>query len=291
MADDVLRAPTPERVSSRLETKWLGRAYEWHDACGSTNDLAGARAKAGAPEGLVVATERQSAGRGRLGRVWHSPGGENLYLSVLLRPTRPAPELPPLTLLAGAAVARALARLGFRPRLKWPNDVQLFANGAPGDAAPANTAPGNGAPKNGAPDEAAPRKVAGILTEMSSEGGRVGHVVVGLGLNVNGLAFPPELAARATSMRLIAGRGFERAAVLAGVLAELEPLYADFAARGPEAARAAFEPFASLGERCRVSASGADLEGTMLGLDADGALRLRDDAGDIHRVLSGEIAT
>jgi BirA family biotin operon repressor/biotin-[acetyl-CoA-carboxylase] ligase len=273
MADDDLSAPTPERLSSRLRTKWLGRAYEWHDACESTNDLAAARAKAGAAEGLVVATERQSAGRGRLGRTWHSPSGENLYLSALLRPARPAPELPPLTLLAGAAVARALERFGFRPRLKWPNDVQLVTNGAPGDGA------------------GAPRKVAGILTEMSSEGGRVGHVVVGLGLNVNAIAFPPELAARATSLRLVAGRGFERAEILAAVLEELEPLYGDFAARGPEAARAAWQPFAALGERCRVSAPGADLEGTMLGIDPDGALRLRDDTGHIHRVLSGEIAT
>jgi BirA family biotin operon repressor/biotin-[acetyl-CoA-carboxylase] ligase len=270
MADDVLQAPTPERLSARLDTRWLGRAYEWHEACESTNDLAGARAKAGAAEGLVVATERQSAGRGRLGRVWHSPAGENLYLSILLRPWRPAPELPPLTLLAGAAVARALARLGFRPRLKWPNDVQLVGSAPAGRAA---------------------RKVAGILTEMSSEGGRVGHVVVGVGLNVNALAFPPDLAARATSLRLAAGRAFERAAVLAAVLEELEPLYGDFAARGPESARAAWQPFAALGERCRVSAPGADLEGTMLGIDADGALRLRDDAGHIHRVLSGEIAT
>jgi BirA family biotin operon repressor/biotin-[acetyl-CoA-carboxylase] ligase len=267
MADDLLEAPTPERLSARLETRWLGRAYEWHEACESTNDLAGARARAGAPEGLVVATERQSAGRGRLGRAWHSPGGENLYLSILLRPARPAPELPPLTLLAGAAVARALARLGFGPRLKWPNDVQLVVN------------------------DGAARKVAGILTEMSSEGGRVGHVVVGVGLNVNALAFPPQLEARAISLRLAAGRAFERAAVLAAVLEELEPLYDDFAARGPEAARAAWQPFAALGERCRVSTPGADLEGTMLGIDADGALRLRDDAGHIHRVLSGEIST
>jgi BirA family biotin operon repressor/biotin-[acetyl-CoA-carboxylase] ligase len=79
----------------------------------STNDLAAERAKADAPEGLVIATDQQSAGRGRLGRAWHSPPGESLYLSILLRPARPAPEIPPLTLLAGAAVARALASLGF----------------------------------------------------------------------------------------------------------------------------------------------------------------------------------
>jgi BirA family biotin operon repressor/biotin-[acetyl-CoA-carboxylase] ligase len=262
-------APTPERLEARLRTRWLGRAYEWHTSCASTNDLAAARARAGAGEGLVIATEEQTAGRGRLGRAWHSPGGESLYVSMLLRPTRPAAEIPPLTLLAGAAVARALAALGFAPRLKWPNDVQLVTSDGV-------------------------RKVAGILTEMSSEGGRVGHVVVGLGLNVNAGVFPDELAARATSLCLVAGRAFERASVLAAVLAAFEPLYDDFAARGPAAVAAPWQQFAALGERCRVNAPGApgaELVGVSLGVDDDGALRLRDDSGSIHRVLSGEIST
>ena len=258
---------SPSRLDARLRTRWLGRAYEWHAACPSTNDLAATRARAGAAEGLLVAADEQSSGRGRLGRAWHSPAGENLYVSMLLRPARPAPEIPPLTLLAGAAVARALAALGLSPRLKWPNDVQLVGAGA------------------GA------RKVAGILTEMSSEGGRVGHVVVGLGLNVNTAVFPDELAARATSLRRAAGRAFDLADVLAAVLEALEPLYEDFVARGPAAATAAWQEFAALGERCRVSGPGAPLEGVALGVDPDGALRLRDDSGTIHRVLSGEIST
>jgi BirA family biotin operon repressor/biotin-[acetyl-CoA-carboxylase] ligase len=266
VTDDQNDAPTGVRLAAALGTRWLGRGYEWHAACESTNDLAAARARAGAAEGLVIATEQQSAGRGRLGRSWHSPAGENLYVSMLLRPTRPAPEIPPLTLLAGAAVARALARLGVAPRLKWPNDVQLVVDGAP-------------------------RKVAGILTEMATEGARVGHVVVGLGLNVNAASFPAELAGRATSLRLAAGRAFDRAAVLAAVLESFEALYDDYRARGPSTAAEAWQPLAALGARCRVSASGAPLEGVMLGIDADGALRLRDDAGHIHRVLSGEVTT
>ncbi len=131
----------------RLGTRWLGRAFEWHAACGSTNDLAAERAREGAAAGLVIAADAQTAGRGRLGRTWHSPAGDNLYLSILLRPTRPPSEIPPLTLLAGAAVARALAALGLAPRLKWPNDVELVD------------------------DEAGRRrKVAGILTEMATRG-------------------------------------------------------------------------------------------------------------------------
>ena len=108
------RAMDEVELAARLRTRWLGRVYEWHAACASTNDLAAERARAGAPAGLVIAADEQSAGRGRLGRAWHSPAGENLYVSILLRPARPPPEIPPLTLLAGAAVARALARSAWR---------------------------------------------------------------------------------------------------------------------------------------------------------------------------------
>ena len=170
--------PTADRVAAALATRWLGRAYEWHPVCSSTSDLAAERARAGAAAGLVIAADAQTGGRGRLGRSWHSPAGENLYLSLLLRPARPAAEIPPLTLLAGAAVARALAPLGVSPRLKWPNDVQLV----------------DGDDRR--------RKLAGVLTEMASAGERVEHVVVGVGVNVNATA----LSRRARRPRDVAAR-------------------------------------------------------------------------------------
>jgi BirA family biotin operon repressor/biotin-[acetyl-CoA-carboxylase] ligase len=260
--------PTAESLGRTLGTRWLGRALQWHPSCGSTNDLAMERARAGAPAGLVVGADTQTAGRGRLGRAWHSPAGENLYFSVVLRPDRPPAEIPPLTLLVGAAVAVALRRLGLSPRLKWPNDVQL------------------------ADETGRWLKVAGILTEMASVGDRALQVVVGVGVNVNGLELPPALAARATSLRRALGHPLERARVLGAVLDALEPLYEDFARRGPAAAVEAFGAHAALPARCRVTAPARPddwLEGTALGVDADGALRLRDDAGEIHRVISGEL--
>ncbi|MFL5305241.1 MAG: biotin--[acetyl-CoA-carboxylase] ligase [Polyangia bacterium] len=263
--------PTVERLSAVLTTRWLGRAYEWWPECASTNDLAGERARAGAPRGLVIAADAQTAGRGRLGRTWHSPPGANLYVSILLRPSRPPPEIPPLTLLAGGALASALAGLGFAPRLKWPNDVELVD------------------------DSTRRRKVAGILTEMSSAGERAHHVVVGVGLNVNGVDFPPEIADRATSLRRAAGgEPLDRAAVLGAFLNHLEPLLDEYDRRGPPVAIAAFEAHAALPAACRVTAPGRPnerLEGVAVGVDPDGALRLRDDTGHIHRVLSGEIQT
>jgi BirA family biotin operon repressor/biotin-[acetyl-CoA-carboxylase] ligase len=125
-----------------------------------------------------------------------------------------------------------------------------------------------------------------VLTEMVSAGERVEHVIVGIGLNVNATAFPPELADRATSLRLAVGRPMDRARVLAAVLDAFEPLYDEFEQRGPAVAVAAFTEFAALPQRCRVDDR---LEGVALGVDPDGALRLRDDAGQIHRVISGEV--
>jgi BirA family biotin operon repressor/biotin-[acetyl-CoA-carboxylase] ligase len=172
--------------------------------------------------------------------------------------------VPPLTLLAGGAVARAVEALGVSPRLKWPNDVQLLD------------------------DAGGRRKLAGVLTEMASAGERVEHVVVGIGINVNATSFPPELADRATSLRAALGRPVDRARLLAGVLNAFEPLYDEFVRRGPAVAVEAFSAYAALPERCRVDDR---LQGVALGVDPDGALRLRDDAGRIHRVISGEVQT
>jgi BirA family transcriptional regulator, biotin operon repressor / biotin---[acetyl-CoA-carboxylase] ligase len=267
--DSMAEPPTvepPAAASGRFGTRWLGVEIEWTSCCPSTNDAAIARGRSGARAGLVIVADEQTAGRGRLGRAWHSPAGENLYLSMLLRPSRPAHETPPLTLLVGAAVARTLAAYGVRPRLKWPNDVELV------DAAGVR------------------RKVAGILTETATSGERVEQVVVGVGLNVNAGAFPPELAARAISLRQALGRALDRRAVLGSLLRALEPLLDEYERRGPAVAVAAFEPYAAFPERCRIAgAGGPPIEGVAVGLGSDGDLTFRGDDGRVHRVVSGEL--
>src|SRR6185312_2588125 len=145
-------ALTADVVATRLTTAWLGRAWRHHARVGSTNDEAAAWARAPepAPHGAVVVADAQDAGRGRLGRKWHSPPGESLYLSVVLRPPLPPHRVPPMTLAAGVAVVEAMVAFDVTPALKWPNDVQLDG-----------------------------KKVAGILTEMSADLDRVHHLVVG----------------------------------------------------------------------------------------------------------------
>src|SRR4051812_19853847 len=134
----------PAALAARLTTARFGRRCEVVASCPSTNDRAAALARADAPEGTIVLADAQTGGRGRLGRSWHSPAGENLYLSLLLRPAMPPWMVPPLTLLVGGVAAEVLAAAGAAPRLKWPNNVLL-------------------------PAPAGLRKVAGILTEMASE--------------------------------------------------------------------------------------------------------------------------
>jgi BirA family transcriptional regulator, biotin operon repressor / biotin---[acetyl-CoA-carboxylase] ligase len=285
----------PAALAARLHTRWLGRAFEWHAECGSTNDLAAERARAGAPAGLVIVADAQTAGRGRMGRTWHSPADENLYLSIVLRPARPPSEIPPITLLAGAAVARALQTFGLTPRLKWPNDVELVDQvQEPWEgsrALPRRTPPGEARLR---PRETGRRrKVCGVLTEMASAGGSALHVVVGIGINANAVDFPPEIADRATSLRRALGRAVDRVQLLAALLDAFEPLCGEFDRRGPAAAVEAFEAHAAFPAPCRVTAPGRPgerLEGIALGVEPDGALRLQDQTGHIHRVISGELS-
>jgi BirA family transcriptional regulator, biotin operon repressor / biotin---[acetyl-CoA-carboxylase] ligase len=253
-----------ERLAARLNTTRLGRDYRWLANCASTSDEVTAAARAGAAEGLEVAAEALSGGRGRLGRTWHSPPGTNLYFSILLRPAMPPWMVPPLTLLVGGVVAEVLRAAGADARLKWPNDVLL-------------------------PTAAGPRKVAGILTEMASERERVRHVVVGVGLNVNTPEFPPELADRATSLLLATGRPFDRGSLLASLLEGLEPAYDQFLREGPARALERWRGFADLGRRVRIERDGAVIEGVTLDVDAEGTLQVRGDDGRVHRVLSGEL--
>jgi BirA family biotin operon repressor/biotin-[acetyl-CoA-carboxylase] ligase len=253
-------------LAARVQTRWLGRRHIHVAKCTSTNDLAAAEARAGAPEGLLITADEQTGGRGRQGRSWHSPAGTNIHASALLRPRLPAAELPPLTLLVGGALAQAIGGLGFDVRVKWPNDLLLMCA------------------------DGRRRKVAGILTEAATEGDRVGHVVVGIGLNVSTLAFPEALADKATSLRLAGGATPSRVDILARVLAVLETAYQQFQNAGATAAIGLWESHADLGRLCRAQVDGRSVVGIMAGVAMDGALLLDELGGGArHRIVAGEV--
>ena len=240
----------------------FGRPARGFAACPSTNTEAMAWAREGAPEGAIVVTEHQTAGRGRLGRAWDDAPGQNLLLSAVLRPTLPPHRLGLVTLAGGVAVAEAIAEwtAPVEPRIKWPNDVLLRG-----------------------------RKCCGMLLESSL--GPDPFVVLGIGLNVNQTEFPPPLAERATSLRLETGRLIPRAALLQQLLVQLEYWIDSLADDGGASVREAFVArMIGRGEHAtvRLADDGPPVEGVIESVDAAGALRFR--SGDVVRTLhAGEV--
>ena len=180
---------TPETVLPLLRGR-LGTPYRFVASCPSTQRLLGEDE----PEGATVATDEQTAGRGRLGRTWEAPAGRAILCSIVLRPRVPMPLWPELSLVAGKAVAAALrVETGVNASLRYPNDVVV-----------------------------AGRKLVGVLPEAAS-----GRVVLGIGVNVNQTAdeLPRDTPKPPTSLRLEVGRELERAPLLAAILLELERGY------------------------------------------------------------------
>lgn len=242
----------------------IGQRIVCLDEVGSTNSDAFRLAEGGACEGTVVLAERQTAGKGRLGRQWVSPGGVNLYLSVVLRPELPPYEAPQLTFLSAVAVARTIEELtSLRPAIKWPNDLLL--------------------------DD---RKVAGLLNEMSAETDRVAFVILGIGVNLNMAAdqFPDDLRTPATSLALAAGCPVPRVPFAARLLANLDAEYARFCRSGFAPVR---EEWArrcnAFGRQVSVTIGSQTLQGPFAGIDHDGALLLTLPDGRQERVLSGDV--
>ena len=225
--------------------------------------VAAEKASAGAPEGALIVADEQLFGRGRLGRSWHSAAGAGLYFSLLLRPSTAPARSTALTLACGLGVARSVGETcGVRCDLRWPNDVMLSA-----------------------------RKCAGVLVEMAAEGDRVEHVIVGVGVNVNQEAFPPELEPIATSLRLETGCEWAREPLLEAIVGRIERYYSMFLERGTPAIVEAFSRASSYARGKRVRVEGLDerLTGVTAGLDATGLLLLRTDKGETVPVVAGSV--
>jgi len=235
------------------------RAYAELD---STNTALVEEARGGAAEGLVLVADHQTAGRGRLGRRWSAEPGTALLVSVLLRPPLPIDEVPVVLMAAGLAACDAVeAAAGFRPGLKWPNDLVV--------------------------DD---RKLAGLLTEAT--GGGDPGIVLGLGLNVSAAAYPAELAGEATSCEELASRPVDRGELLVAFLTALESRYSTvLSGGGREATLAAYRAdSATLGRRVRVElTAGPSLEGTAGRLADGGQLVVVDDGGAEHVVSVGDV--
>ncbi len=228
----------------------------------STNDATMAWGRRGAPDGACVVADRQTAGRGRQGRRWHSPPGRNLYASLVVRC---APARAGLLSLLGALVVRdAVAALlvdGDGACIKWPNDVLVDG-----------------------------RKLAGVLAEWVT--GPAAFGVVGMGLNVNGRAcdLPAGLRWPATTLQQVLGRPIDRSALLADLLDRFAHWRGRLDSAPAGIVAALRRRCSTLGRRVRVTPpAAAAFTGLARDLDAAGHLLVRTDCGRDERVLAGEV--
>jgi len=217
------------------------------DACRQAED--------GAPHGAVAIAEEQAAGRGRFGRRWVSPAGNNLYLTLVLRPD--VARLRMLAMAAPLAVCRAVeAVTALQPMIKWPNDVQVGG-----------------------------RKLAGILIESELSGAEVAHALVGIGLNVNDPVADPEIAQIATSLARESGHDVSREFVLAALLNEMEALY-----ESGDVYDGWRERVVTLGQDVRLAFQDEVYAGVAEDVDAEGSLLLRTSDGRLLTFEAGEVS-
>lgn len=243
----------------------LARMVHRYASLDSTNEEAKRLARGGAAHGEAVVADEQRAGKGRRGRSWLGLEGENLYLSVILRPELPAAHAPRLVAVAAVSVAEALESLGLEARLKWPNDVEVGG-----------------------------RKVCGILLELGASGEGIDYAVVGIGVNLEGRleALGEEVAARATTLARELGASPGREEVLRRILDRLDHWQACLGREGFAPVRARYLALSStVGARVRMIEPDRILEGIAFDVDRDGALWVRDAGGREARFLSGDVVT
>lgn len=234
-----------------------GWIVEAHERVGSTNDVARARAREGAPDRTIVWSHEQDAGRGRRGRGWLSPPG-NLYCSAVLRPSVTSARVGELTFLVATAMAGAVARFGIEPQVKWPNDV--LVGGA---------------------------KLVGILLEAEHDAGSA-TIVAGTGVNV--AHHPPPELYPVTSMLAAGAAGVTVEALLSAYLESLGGWLDRWATDGFDPVRRAWlARAAGVGAPIRVRLPREEIDGIFGGLDEDGTLLLTLPGGAVRPVRSGEV--
>lgn len=245
-----------------LHNKIIGKTIVVLDCVDSTNDYIKRIGNSRAENGTVVVAREQLCGRGRLGRSWLSQKDEGLMFSILLKPDMPPSQVSQITPLAGLAVCKALREAtGLDCRIKWPNDIVL----------------GN-------------KKLVGILTEMSTEFEAVEYIVTGVGINVEQTQFPSEIAGKASSLLLEAGRRFDKNRLLVKVLEQIEKELCENDLRLTSKALEQYSKLCvTIGRRVTFTRGTALLSGTAIGVDDDGQLRVKTEDNSICVVNSGEV--
>ncbi len=250
----------PEEISYRLKAKIMGKRIFSYVTTTSTNDVAYMLAEQSMPEGTLVLSEKQTNGRGRMGRTWASPAKGGLYFSLILRPRITPTEAGKITLMASICTAKVLRdNYGIEAVIKWPNDVYVNQD-----------------------------KICGILTEMNAEQDGINFIILGIGVNVN--TDPLKLPKGSTSLKHILNKKINRIEFLKKLLCELELYYIKLKNLKFEEIITDWRDLSvTLGRRIKVKWRSSIIEGQAMDIDSSGALIVRDDFGFLHHILSGDV--
>lgn len=251
-------------IESLMNTTWAGKKVVYYDETDSTNNQAKAYGEKGEAHGTLFVADMQAAGKGRRGRVWVSPAGSSIYMTILLHPDVLPTKAPQLTLVMAMAVAEGIRKVtGLETKIKWPNDV--IVNG---------------------------RKVCGILTEMSTEIDYINYVVIGDGINVNQETFPEEIRDTATSLKIETGSSVRRSVLIATIMECFEQFYEVFMTT--EDLSGLQERYnamlVNLGREVRVLEPGNEYEAHALGINRTGELIVRTPDGQEKEIYAGEVS-
>lgn len=251
-------------LENRICTEWAGRKIVYYDCIDSTNAQAKILAEEGAPEGTLVLADAQTAGRGRKGRGWESPSGINVYLTLVLKPKYSPDTASMVTLVMALAVKAAITEAcGVQADIKWPNDIVVKG-----------------------------KKTTGILTEMSLQGIQIGHVLVGVGINVGKRAFPPELEKSATTLEAEAGEPVSRTFLVQKMMEQFERYYALFLETEDLSLlqKEYNTSLVNLDREVRVLDPAGEYTGIAKGINKEGELLVQMPDGEIRKVYAGEVS-
>jgi BirA family biotin operon repressor/biotin-[acetyl-CoA-carboxylase] ligase len=252
-----------EKLKQNLDGKFIGHQLHYYDEIGSTNDEAFRLGLAGAPEGTALIANSQSAGRGRMQRVWHSPAGKNIYTSIILRPQIEPAKAPQISILAGVAVAEALdSYCPDRMKIKWPNDVLIDG-----------------------------KKVCGILSQVKTDASEVDFIVLGIGINVNVSysQFPKEICNLATSLAIETGGEISRQELIISLYENLAKWYKQSLKDGFGRIKEKWLSMSPMiGQTVQVMFQEEAVSGNAIGLDEDGFLILLAAGNKEFKVSAGD---
>ena len=236
----------------------------YYDETDSTNNRAKDSGEKKGAHGTLFIADKQNAGKGRRGRVWESPSGKSIYMTILLRPQITPDKAPMLTLIMGLSAAEGIRKVsGVEAEIKWPNDIVVNK-----------------------------KKVCGILTEMATEIEYVNYVVIGVGINVNQKYFPEGIKEIATSLYEVTGCVYQRSELIAAVLERFEENYEMFLETGDLSnIRKVYDSIlVNRGQEVKVLEPGNEYRAVAEGINKNGELIVTLPDGRQKNIFAGEVS-